>query len=54
MKKSTLRGTMKWHITTKINDENEEHAFILSYVWKDNGVVYFICRHVIEEEIPLW
>jgi hypothetical protein len=42
MKKSTLRGTMKWRITTKMNDENEEHASILSYAWKDSGVIYFM------------
>jgi hypothetical protein len=54
MKKSTFRGTMKWRITIKIDDEDEKHTFILSYAWKDSEVVYFICRHVIKEEIPLW
>jgi hypothetical protein len=54
MKKSTPRGTMKWRITTKMNDEDEKHAFILSYAWKDSGIVYFMSTYVIEEEIPLW
>jgi hypothetical protein len=31
MKKSTSRGTMKWRITTKMDDEDEKHAFIFSY-----------------------
>jgi hypothetical protein len=42
MKKSTPRGTMKWCITTKMDDEDEEHAPILSYAWKDSGVIYFM------------
>jgi hypothetical protein len=42
MKKSTPRGTMKWRITTKMNDKDEKHAFILLYAWKDSGVVYFM------------
>jgi hypothetical protein len=25
-----------------MNDEDEEYAPILSYVWKDSGVVYFM------------
>jgi hypothetical protein len=25
-----------------MNDEDEEHAPILSYTWKNNGVVYFM------------
>jgi hypothetical protein len=36
---------MKWRITTKMDDEDEKHAFILSYAWKDNGVVYFMSTY---------
>jgi hypothetical protein len=42
MKKSTPKGTMKWHITTKMNDEDEKHALILSYAWKNSKVIYFM------------
>jgi hypothetical protein len=42
MKKSTLRGTMNWRVTTKINDKLEDHAFILSYTWKNNGIIYLL------------
>jgi hypothetical protein len=31
MKKSTLRGTMNWHVITKMNNELEDHDLILSY-----------------------
>jgi hypothetical protein len=42
MKKSTLKGTMNWRVTTKMNDKFEDHAFILLYAWKDSGVVYLL------------
>lgn len=42
MKKSASKGTMKWCVTTKLDNESEEHAPILLYAWKDSGVVYFI------------
>jgi 3-deoxy-D-manno-octulosonic-acid transferase len=54
MKKLTLKGTIKWRITIKMDNEDEEHAPILSYAWKNSGVVYFMSTYVIEEEILLW
>lgn len=42
MKKSVPRGTMNWRITTKMDNETVDHAPILSYAWKDSGVVYLL------------
>jgi hypothetical protein len=42
MKKSTLRRTMNWRVTTKMNDELEDHTSILLYTWKDSGIVYLL------------
>jgi hypothetical protein len=38
----------------KIDDEDEEHAPILSYMHRKIVKLFISCRHVIEEEIPLW
>jgi hypothetical protein len=32
-------------MTIKINNKNEKYAFILCYVWKDSGIVYFILTY---------
>jgi hypothetical protein len=42
MKKSTLRETINWRVTTKMNNKLEDHTFIFSYAWKDSGVVYLL------------
>jgi hypothetical protein len=42
MKKSTLRGTMNWRVAIKMNDKLEDHTLILSYTWKDSGVIYLL------------
>jgi hypothetical protein len=42
MKKSTLRGTMNWRVTTKMNNKLEDYTSIFSYAWKDSGVVYLL------------
>jgi hypothetical protein len=33
---------MNWRVTTKMNDKLENHAFILSYAWKNSGVIYLL------------
>jgi hypothetical protein len=42
MKKSTLRETMNWRATTKMNDKLEDHTLILSYAMKNSRVVYLL------------
>ena len=42
MKKSVPKGTMKWRVTTKMNNDDHDQAPILSYAWRDSGVVYLM------------
>ena len=42
LKKSVPKGTMKWRVTTRMNNEDHDQAPILAYAWKDSGVVYLM------------
>ncbi len=42
LKKSAEKGTMKWHITPRMSNEDQDTSPILAYTWKDSGVVYLM------------
>ena len=42
LKKSIEKETMKWRMTTRMNNEDHNQSPILAYAWKDSGVVYLM------------